>query len=305
MKMNGRMAWLRGIIQRDAGNRGLARDPAENVFTALPGDLAAACISLAESGQHVGIVTGFFIPTARPPAFETDGPPGAVWLAAALSLIGFDVRLFTVAGLERAFQAGLAGLPAEVVGRIGVHRIDVSHVPTDSAALRELTHLVFIECVGPAADGRCYSMRGVDVTETPTPGWWLFGQLPPGQRPKTIGIGDGGNEIGMGKIESAIVRRNIPLGEKIHCRIRTDELIVAGVSNWGAYALAAGVGWFRGSPIPESLFDADAERQRLERMVAAGPLVDGVTGQQEATVDGLSWDDYVQPLIEIGRWVRG
>ena len=34
-------------------------------------------------------------------------------------------------------------------------------------------------------------------------------------------------------------------------------------------------------------------------MVREGPLVNGVTGQPTATVDGLTWDDYVKPLIRI------
>ncbi|MCX7699857.1 MAG: DUF4392 domain-containing protein, partial [Gemmataceae bacterium] len=197
MNIDDRLAVLWNLIQRDAGNRGLARDPAENLFTALPGDLAAACVSLAESGQHVGIVTGFFIPTARPPAFETDGPAGAVWLAAVLGHLGFYVTLFAAESLEPALRAGLEFFPAAPAGRIAVRRIAASHGSADTAdALGKLTHLVFIECVGPAGDGRCYSMRGVDVTDTPTPGWWLLNQLPAEKRPRTIGIGDGGNEIG-------------------------------------------------------------------------------------------------------------
>ena len=34
-------------------------------------------------------------------------------------------------------------------------------------------------------------------------------------------------------------------------------------------------------------------------MVREGPLVDGVTGKQTATVDGLSWDDYIRPFLRI------
>ena len=60
------------------------------------------------------------------------------------------------------------------------------------------------------------------------------------RRTVTIGIGDGGNEIGMGKIPHETIVKNIPNGDLIHCRVPTDHLIVAGVSNWGAYALAAG-----------------------------------------------------------------
>jgi hypothetical protein len=115
----------------------------------------------------------------------------------------------------------------------------------------------------------------------------------------TIGIGDGGNEIGMGKIPHEIVAKNIPNGDLIHCRVPTDHLIVAGVSNWGAYALAAGVHLLRGVKPPRELFDPDREREILEAMVREGPLVDGVTGKQTATVDGLTWEEYVKPMIRI------
>jgi D-glutamate cyclase len=47
------------------------------------------------------------------------------------------------------------------------------------------------------------------------------------------------------------------------------------------------------------LFDPDREREILEVMVREGPLVDGVTGEQKATVDGLSWEDYADPLVRI------
>ena len=39
-------------------------------------------------------------------------------------------------------------------------------------------------------------------------------------------------------------------GDLIHCRVPTDHLIVAGVSNWGAYALAAGIYVLRGVKPP-------------------------------------------------------
>jgi D-glutamate cyclase len=81
--------------------------------------------------------------------------------------------------------------------------------------------------------------------------------------------------------------------------------IVAGVSNWGAYALAAGLFALQNLTPPKGLFDPDQERERLQAMVAAGPLVDGVTGQFTATVDGLRWDEYIKPLVVIRDILRG
>ncbi|MFQ3591678.1 MAG: glutamate cyclase domain-containing protein, partial [Gemmataceae bacterium] len=108
----------------------------------------------------------------------------------------------------------------------------------------------------------------------------------------SIGIGDGGNEIGMGKLPLELLAAHIPNGAKIACRVPTDYLIVAGLSNWGAYALALGTALARGvSPT----LDLQRERQILADMVAAG-LIDGVTGQATLSVDGLAWDEYMKPL---------
>ena len=115
----------------------------------------------------------------------------------------------------------------------------------------------------------------------------------------TIGIGDGGNEIGMGKIPWDVIRRNVPNGGLIACRVPTDHLIVCGVSNWGAYALAAGVALLRGAKLDPALFDVERERELLRIMVEKGPLVDGVTGRPTVSVDGLPFDEYVKPLLRI------
>ena len=45
--------------------------------------------------------------------------------------------------------------------------------------------------------------------------------------------------------------------------------------------------------------DPEGEREILEVMVRDGPLVDGVTGKQTATVDGLTWDEYAKPIVRI------
>ncbi len=50
----------------------------------------------------------------------------------------------------------------------------------------------------------------------------------------TIGVGDGGNEIGMGRVRARVVR-DVPNGAKIASVVRTDHLMVAGISNWGAW----------------------------------------------------------------------
>src|SRR4051794_17635514 len=87
---------IRDVIQEDVGQRGLRTDPNENLITACPRDLHAACRSLAETpNAAVAIITGFFIPHAEPPCGETDGPLGAVFLARALTPLGIRVVVAT------------------------------------------------------------------------------------------------------------------------------------------------------------------------------------------------------------------
>jgi D-glutamate cyclase len=142
-------------------------------------------------------------------------------------------------------------------------------------------------------------MRGHDITDHFDPDINAWAAKCSDGYSRSIGIGDGGNEIGMGRIAHDTIAANIPNGDRVHCRVPTDHLLVAGVSNWGAYALAAGVFVLRGVTPPAELFDPVRERAILEAMVAAGPLVDGVTGEATATVDGLPWDVYAEPLGRI------
>jgi hypothetical protein len=321
---------IRDLIQEDIGNRGLRTDPAANLIGACAGDFAGACRSLAETPEPVvAVVTGFFIPQAEPPSGETDGPLGAIFLARALVPLGFKVGLVSDAFCERALQLGLeaCGL-AKDVPLLTLPR-DPSATELSLPDLPPLTHLVAIERVGPshttqslgqqpgsapedvaefarevpaAKHDRCYTMKGRDITAVMSPAHLLFeraGRQTP--RPVTIGIGDGGNEIGMGKIPWRILRRNIPNGGQVACRIATDYLIVAGISNWGGYGLAAGVRLLRDAAPDRDLFDPERERAILKTMVESGPLVDGVMGKPAVSVDGIDYNRYSRLLNELAE----
>ena len=327
---------IRDIIQEDIGNRGLRSDPSANLISAFPEDFAAACESLAStSNAAVAIVTGFYIPHAVPPCGETDGPLGALFLARALTPLGIKVVLATDSFCATALEVGLAaaGLRKAVplVVLPSVEQTGPMSLTDYWNAFLErsgpLTHLIALERVGPShtpeslqaqpetsiADiqqflaelpaehhDRCHTMRGRDITASMSPAHRLFEIA--GQKERgivTIGIGDGGNEIGMGKIPWAVLRRNIPNGGLVACRVPTDHLIVCGVSNWGAYGLGAGVRLLRGASGETDLFDLDREEALLEIMVEKGPLVDGVSGLPTVSVDGLTFDRYAEPLKRI------
>jgi hypothetical protein len=324
---------IRDLVQQDPGRRGLATVPGDNLLTACPDDFARACQSLAaHPSPRLAIITGFFIPRATPPAGETDGPLGALFLARALRPAGVGVAIATdsfcmtalYAGLRASGLAGavpLVELPSasvamsqaeycrDVLSRLGqpthllaLERVGPTHTPaTLQASVPNGGDLLeaFRQEVPPEHRGRCHTMRGIDITPMMRPAHLLF-EDQSRDRPVTLGIGDGGNEIGMGRITWDVIRRNIPGGGLVACRTATDHLIVCGVSNWGAYALAAGLLHLRRAAPAPQLFDPDRERQLLKTMVEAGPLVDGVLGRPEVSVDGLPDEVYFGVLPGIG-----
>ena len=287
-----------------------------------------------ESSAKILIVTGFYIADAQPPCFETDGPLGALFLARALQPLGIEVILATDAlgiealrcGLEACHlleQVALIELPHvawdpqgyedQVFGALGrsslthllaIERVGPSHTTKSvKAQVKNMTEtlVLFQDDVWPEQRDRCYSMSGRDLTPYTSPTHLLFEEAARQEPPLvTIGIGDGGNEIGMGKIPWDVIRRNVRGGAKIACRVPVTHLIVTGVSNWGAYGLAAGVRALRGVPFDSQLFSVERERQLLQLMVEFGPLVDGKTKEKAATVDGLTWEHYAATLEQIG-----
>ncbi|MDA0834287.1 MAG: DUF4392 domain-containing protein [Planctomycetota bacterium] len=326
------IARFEDFVRIDPAGRGLlSTDEASHPL--CPGELLTASRHLAENGKSVGIVTGFFIPAAEIPSAETDGPPGAALLAAALEQLGMESFLITdercadaVRAAGQAYDIGTERILAaphscaewldEFYSRgrgrnlshlIAVERVGPSHTPeslatqirSGNAPLEKFTNMV------PVDDrNRCHNMRGTIIDEFTADLHRLFDELPH-YRPKarTIGIGDGGNEIGMGKLPWEVLTEHLPgaTAPLIPCRIATDWNILAGTSNWGAFALAAATLLLAGQR--ESLAPWGSEHQRhvLELMIAKGPAVDGVTRLPEATVDGLPLLTYLQPWQGIRR----
>ena len=96
----------------------------------------------------------------------------------------------------------------------------------------------------------------------------------------TIGIGDGGNEIGMGNLGQIIYHR---LGFE-PCTVPVDSLIIATTSNWGAYALSAYLSILTQTTAFPTYQSISAY---LEKLVTFG-CVDGVTKKTTASVDGFA-----------------
>ena len=290
MTADEKLAAVLAAVQIDPGHRGLAKDPHDNLFTACRGDFAAACNLLADYQGAINYFTGFPVVNAEVMNFETDGPLGCYFLMRALNP-SFPWQKMRI-NAEDIISGDIVNfnfLPYEIT---------IDEIP--ASAPFEIS--ISCERAGPAKDSNYYSMRGQNLNEYVRSNIATLFQQYTSNKPRkrmSIAIGDGGNEIGMGKIPHETIVKNIPNGDLIHCVVPADYLIVAGVSNWGAYALAAGVFVLRGEKPPADLFDPDLEKRILEIMVREGPLVDGVTGEQTATVDGLSWEEYISPFNRI------
>ncbi|HEY3066626.1 MAG TPA: DUF4392 domain-containing protein [Methylomirabilota bacterium] len=290
------------LLALDPGGRGIAA-----FFT--PGAALAAATALRHASR-VLITTGFAVAEG---AGETDGPPGAAVVGRALRLLGARVAFVTDPVTVPLLEAAL-----KVLGE----PVDITVYPVGRNAAADVldrqrpTHLIAIERPGRAASGDYLSARAESVAAWNRPLDDLFigsGARGPGvsgvtrsrpgsarrrgsrSGPVTVGVGDGGNEIGMGNVRPRLVRARSPLA-RIASVVRTDHLVVAGTSNWGAYGIVVQLARLCGRPL---LHSPDLERRMVEACVQAG-AVDGITRRREATVDGLALSVHAAVVALLG-----
>ncbi|XP_036448746.1 D-glutamate cyclase, mitochondrial isoform X2 [Colossoma macropomum] len=234
-----RVRAIEELIGEDPGQRGIRA-----LF--VQDELLKACLSLSHSSS-VLITTGFPTHYMHDPPEETDGPPGAIAMAAMLQALN---KCVVIVSDQRALEMNRR-IMQDAVDR-GVIKSAVPMMSFESSgpdsALRFLCHdgdpskprydhLVAIERSGRASDGNYYNMRGVNIKHLVDPIDDLFTTASAVPGITTTGIGDGGNELGMGKLKEA-VKAYMPNGSLIACDVAADFAITAGVSNWGGYAVA-------------------------------------------------------------------
>jgi hypothetical protein len=270
----------------------LALDPGRRGIAAFfqPGGALAAARALREA-RCVLIVTGFTVAEGMP---ETDGPPGAAVLGRALRRLGARVRYTTDPGALPPLEAALTvvGEPPEAFAYP-----DTPRAALDVVAREQPTHLVAIERPGRGRDGDYLNARGVSVAAWNRPLDDLFVVKALRRSPPlvTVGVGDGGNEIGMGRVRRSLAREG-DLMARIASVVPVHHLVVAGVSNWGAYGIVAHLGRLSGRPL---LHTPAEERGMIEACVEAG-AVDGITRRRTPTVDGLDADTHAAVVALLG-----
>ena len=231
------------------------------------------------------VVTGFYILT--PGAPETDGPPGALALGNALERLDFNVHYVTDTHGSPILKA--IGVPADCLVEFPITGDRESKSYADRV-LRELepSVLIAIERCGLSEDGLYRNMRGRDITPFTARTDHLFYD-----HPATIGIGDGGNEIGMGSVASIIP--TVPSLVAKPAMTRTTELVLSSVSNWGGYGLTAALSLRTGRNL---LPTVENEQAWICRAVDAG-AVDGVLGEARYGVDAMTLEETGQALRQL------
>ena len=216
------------------------------------------------------LTTGFYVAGHA----ETDGPLGTVVLAKALEKQGFYPVIITDEFCRGFFEAADLEV-CYVYVEDGAEKYEALLEKFAPAAL------ISIERCGRNVKNDYANMRGVSIKEYTARTDWLFIQARKQGIP-TFGVGDGGNEIGMGNLKEVISGKL----ELVPCKVKVDTLVIATVSNWGAYALAAYIQKMTGTKVLPGFSEI---KEYLSLIVNMGS-VDGVTKEQTLSVDGFSLD---------------
>ena len=267
---------LQRIVASDDQRRG--------VSTLCEASFLENAASLFIKASRILIVTGFYIKGAC--ASETDGPPGAVALGRAVASVGKSTVLIT----DSRNYACLKACSRSVKGPVAACLDDYEKIPED------INLLVFIERPGHAADGRYYNMRGIDFSDVVAP-LDRASEAAMKRGVPVLGIGDGGNEAGMGLLYDALAEK-MPHYAPCLSRVSSTVCLPVDVSNWGAYALTAVLsGFYR-----RWLGLNDGEEEAMLSAILETGAVDGVTGRADQSVDGISLTDLNEVTFSIKNW---
>lgn len=253
---------LTALVARDEAGRGASK-------LSSPRELMRAASAFAPL-RKLAVVSGFYVPAAGAP--ETDGPGGAAILARAFQREGRVCEIWTdVRCIEVLAECAKAAGCAENTVRIA------------PASLKERAPdgIIFVERLGRAADGRYYNFKKQDISEWTAPLDALADEAA-GLGIHTIGIGDGGNEAGMGNFYAELCAL-LPGYAACLSVVRAEFALTADVSNWGAYALAEALSFVWGV---RRGIEPGEETKMLEAAARAG-AADGISGKCETSVDGF------------------
>ena len=261
------------IMRQDPGGRGLLSALPENPVFELADEL--------RTFRKVFLLTGFPVRLTDGKAVcETDGPLGIVDIAVALSRLQIPYLILSDEESSGILRAGMRSRDLPDAVHLLCHtdpagdilRLLAAHAPS---------HVLTLERPGKAADGHYHNMRGAVIDDLITD-TSMFLSLARENGIRSVSVGDGGNESGMGALRG-LIHSSIPLGSLICADDTADIPLVSGVSNWWGDGICAVLSKETGLDLLPS---EEELGKTLEAVVRAGS-VDGVTKEARNTVDGL------------------
>ncbi|MFC7399937.1 glutamate cyclase domain-containing protein [Chelatococcus sp. GCM10030263] len=246
----------------------------------------AAANALNRPPSKILIATGAAVPDHMPVG-ENDGPIGSAVLAKALTTLGHTVAIVTDPVCAPPIEGLLRYLDTEAeVVQVG---LDDSAKQVALAEAHDV--IVAVERLGGNDKGNIHGVNGVPRGAHRANLDLLFRTASQAGK-TTVGIGDGGNEIGFGKIHAQmeqqlpefVFRDVTPCGGGVFSTVATDVLLVASSSNIGCTATVAGLALVTGKPELCHAPELDVE---LHLVGVGVGLVDGGTGQPRAWCDGI------------------
>lgn len=244
---------------------------------------------LLEHPGPVIIATGFYIIMSDAP--ETDGPPGAFAIGDAIRALGHPVAYAADAPVTTMMSDWLSqrGDPSPVIDFEITQDAARNYQAARSAIQEHSPSLVIsIERCAPDAHGTYRNMRGIDISDKTARIDRIFELGIP-----SIGIGDGGNEIGMGNLLEVV--EHADLLPDYPAITTCNQLIAASTSNWGGYGLVAALSIEVGrNLLPDIQTDTDC----IRFLVDAG-CVTGVSGAHDYQVDEFTLEENAAILQEL------
>lgn len=233
---------LEKCVLDDPGERGVIHLYTES-------DLVKSVLALSHASR-VAITTGFPVHTHLDVKEETDGLPGALSICQSLLALGKEVVLISDSGTQTLFESCVDHMVREGSLKSSVQVIPCSKAmemwTAASSDAPPWDCLVAIERAGWGKDKIHRTMAGKPLSVDPVDDIFIMALSNP--LVSTVAIGDGGNELGMGKVYDQVVK-HIPLGGEIANATPADFAIASGVSNWAGYALSLGLYVVSSSPM--------------------------------------------------------
>lgn len=301
------------LVNIDMGERGV--EHLYEVARALEGGsligaAADALMAVPEGGTVVMTTGSVSRAWITPDLGENDGPSGAAAVARAMVLArNVTCVMLCEETLLPAIQATCqaAGLFPVTLEQAAIARNDGSlativmlpYATDDEGGKSQAKQLLddlnpdllfSTERVGRNEFGIYHSMRGIDYGMGRSRVDFLFDEGLARGIP-VVAVGDGGNEIGMGKVADHVVA-HVPYGDKCQCGCgggigavtSCDVLVTAACSNWGCTAIVAAMAARTGNA--KLLHTPEREALLLHTMVTNG-LINSTHGIVDDSVDGF------------------